>query len=84
MLVNRLLRYSFFEHYRHEIFYFCTIYLFELAEILLLNHHFFVVILYLILVSIDILIIYFIVKKYEKGSLALALKGEEDFWKFYG
>lgn len=77
MLVNRLLGYSFFERYRNEIFYFCTIYLFGLAEIFILNHQFFLVMLYLILVLIDILIIYLMVKKYEKGSLALALKGEE-------
>jgi hypothetical protein len=77
MLVNRLLGYSFFERYRNEIFYFCAIYFFGLVEILLLNRHAITLTSYLALVLIDILIIYLMVKKHEKSSLALALKGEE-------
>jgi hypothetical protein len=77
MLVNRLLGYSFFERYRNEIFYFCAIYFFGLVEILLLNRHAIALTSYLVLILIDILIIYLMVKKHERSSLALALKGEE-------
>jgi hypothetical protein len=77
MLVTRLLGYSFFERYRREIFYFSAIYLFGLVEILLLNRHMIALASYLVLILLDILIIYLMVKKHERSSLALALKGEE-------
>ncbi|MDR1521411.1 MAG: DUF1430 domain-containing protein [Streptococcaceae bacterium] len=77
MLVTRLLGYSFFERYRNEIFCFCAIYFFGLVEILILNSHMIALTSYLVLILIDILIIYLMVKKHEKSSLSLALKGEE-------
>jgi hypothetical protein len=77
MLVTRLLGYSFFERYHNEIFYFCAIYLFGLVEILFLNRHTIALTSYLVLILIDILIIYLMVRKHEKSSLTLALKGEE-------
>ncbi len=77
MLVSRLLGYSLFERYRTEIFYFCAIYCFGLVEILLLSPKPLAIASYLMLVVIDSVVIYFMVRKHEKRSLSLSLKGEE-------
>ena len=77
MLVSRLLGHSFFERYKNEIFYFIGIYVFGLLELLILSRNWTAMLFYLIIVLIDILIVYCLVKKHDTVSLTTALKGEE-------
>ncbi|PQF22953.1 hypothetical protein CUS89_09595 [Enterococcus mundtii] len=76
MIVSRLLGYTFYDRYRNEIFYFFSIYIFGLIEIVILNKQILSMLAYLLLVSIDIFIIFLMVTRYEKGTLSAGLKGD--------
>ncbi|PTO39707.1 hypothetical protein C6P52_04195, partial [Enterococcus mundtii] len=76
MIVSRLLGYTFYDRYRNEIFYFFSIYIFGLIEIVILNRQLLSMLAYLLLVSIDIFIIFLMVTRYEKGTLSAGLKGD--------
>ncbi|MCQ9210852.1 hypothetical protein [Granulicatella seriolae] len=76
MIVSRLLGYTFFDRYQNEIFYFTTIYIFGLIEIAILNRQALSLLAYLSLVLMDILIIFLMVNRHEKGALSAALKGD--------
>lgn len=77
MLVSRLLGHSFFERYKHEIYYFISLYTFSLLELLLLSKSLIAILFYIIVVLIDILVLYYLVKRQDTTSLSTALKGEE-------
>ncbi|MEG1739649.1 MAG: hypothetical protein RR266_04385 [Bacilli bacterium] len=77
VLVSRLLGHSFSERYKNEIFYFISIYVFCLLELLVLSRNLVSILFYIILVLIDMLIIYGLVRRHDTRSLSTALKGEE-------
>lgn len=77
MLVSRLLGHSFFVRYKSEIFYFICIYVFSLLELLVLSRSFVSVLFFIILVLIDMLIVYSLVRRHDMKALNTALKGEE-------
>jgi hypothetical protein len=77
MLVSRLLGYSLIERYQTEIYYFSAVYIFGLVEIFILSRNVLSICSYLLMVAFDSSIIYFMVKRREKSSLNLELKGEE-------
>lgn len=77
MLVSRLLGHSFFERYKNEVFYFIGIYVFCLLELLVLSRSLISILFFTLLVLIDVLIVYRLVKKHDTRSLSTALKGEE-------
>lgn len=77
ILVSRLLGHSFFARYENEIFYFVSIYIFCFLELLMLSSGFVSILFFIILVMIDVLTVYCLVKKNDTKSLSTALKGEE-------
>lgn len=77
MLVSRLLGHSFFMRFKNEICYFMSIYVFAFVELLFLSRNIVSILFFAILVLIDMLIVYSLVRRHDRKSLNTALKGEE-------
>ncbi len=77
ILVSKFLGHSIWERYSNEIYYFIAIYLFGFGEIFILSQDVVSLFIYSGVVIVDSFIIFLMVRRHEKKSLTLMLKGEE-------